>query len=108
MLSEKMAVTAVLAGILTAVFSSAINSVFETFVTRKDTVNFREIINRSLLTGCTLGWLIGVIFYAFALTEAKPIKMIITYSMILGVVAPGLSSLLIFAHSKLFSKNESS
>ena len=104
MLSEKIALTAVLAGILTAVF----NSVFEGFSTRKRTVNFREVVNRCLLTGCTLGWLIGVIFYAFALTEAKPIRMIITYSIILGVFAPGLSSLLILAYSKLFSKKESS
>ena len=107
MLSQKIAIAAISAGVLTAIFSSAIDFFFETVVTKKYKLNFRQIINRFLLQACFLGWLIGIIFYAFAYTDAAPIRKIITYSIIIGVVAPSLSKLLVLVYPKLFSKKES-
>lgn len=106
MLSEKIAIASISAGFLTPVFSNAIDIFFETFITKKDTPNLRETIKRCLLSGCVVGWLIAIIYYAFALTEATPIRMIITYSICLGIVAPILSKSFVITYSKLFSKRE--
>ena len=47
MLSEKIAIIALSAGVLTAVFSSAINSIFSTFATKKTDrkcwINYQEV-----------------------------------------------------------------
>ena len=66
-----------MAGVLTAIFSRAIDIFVETVITKKYKLNFRQIINRCLLQGCILGWFIGVIFYAFAYTDTTPIRMIV-------------------------------
>lgn len=108
MISGKIAIASICAGFLTPVFSSAIDIFFETVITKRDTLNFREIIKRCLLSGCVAGWLLGVVYYAFALAEATPIRMIITYSIFLGIVAPILSKSLVITYSKLLSQRKSS
>lgn len=106
MLSEKIAIASLSAEIITAAFPSFIDSIFKNFSTETDTLNLREVINKSLLTGCLGGWFVGIIFYAFAISEPKPIQTIIIYSVIIGIVAPSLSNLFLFTYRKLFSRKE--
>lgn len=105
MLSEKIVTIAMSAGVLTAVFSTAINSIFSTFVTKKQTESVGEIVRNCLLSGCTGGLLVSVIFYYFASTDAAPVRMIVAYSIIVGIVAPILSNLLVFVYLKLFYRS---
>ena len=105
MLSEKIVLIAMSAGVLTAVFSSAINSIFSTFVTKKQTESVGEIIINCLFSGCTGGLLVSVIFYYFASNDAAPIRMIVDYSIIIGIVGLILSNLLIFVYLKLFYRS---
>ncbi|MGD1912185.1 MAG: hypothetical protein ACFB2X_15410 [Rivularia sp. (in: cyanobacteria)] len=107
MLSAKIAITALCAGILTAASVSAIDSYFATVVRKKYAVNLRKIINQCLFSGFTYGLFLAVIFYAFTSTESKPIKMILIYSALLPV-STILSNFLVFAYSKLFSKEANS
>lgn len=101
-LSGTIAVAAVSAGILTATSSSAIDSLFTTFVAKKSSENIKTIIKTSLLTGCTGGILVSIIFYTFAIADDAPIETIVVYSIIIGIVSPLVSKLLIFIYLKLF------
>ncbi|KST64941.1 hypothetical protein [Mastigocoleus testarum] len=106
MLSGKIAIVSLSAGIVAAAFPSFIDSIFKKFSTETNTLNLREIINRFLLVGCLGGWLIGIIFYAFAIHEPKPIQTIFIYSIIIGIIAPTLSNLFLFTYRKLFPRKE--
>lgn len=101
--SEKIAIASLSAGIIAAAFPNFIDSIFKKFSTETDTLNLREVVNRSLLVGCLGGWLVGIIFYAFAIHEPKPIQTIIIYLIIIGIIAPSLSNLFLFTYHKLFS-----
>ncbi len=111
MLSEKIAIISLSAGFFTAVSHSFLDSIFEKIFFEKispktNTLNLRRIVNISLVQGCVGGWLIGVIFYAFAISEPKPIQTIITYSIILGIATPIISKLLVFVYYKLVSREK--
>ena len=55
MLSEKITVVAIFAGVLAAVFSSAVDIFFEIAIAKKSALNFRQIMHRCLLQGGILG-----------------------------------------------------
>lgn len=103
MLPNKIIIVSIFAGVITAIFSGAIDSIFATFITKKHTESIGEIIKKCLLLGCTGGLLVSVILYYFASTDTAPIRMIVTYSIMVGTVSPILSNLLVFAYSKLFN-----
>jgi hypothetical protein len=69
MLSTRIAITAVSAGILSAASVSAIDSFFMTVIKKKYSANFREIIKQCLISGFTYGLFLGVIFYGFNYNE---------------------------------------
>ncbi len=103
MLSAKIAITAVSAGILSAASISAIDNFFAIVVKKKYSANFREVIKQCLASGFTYGIFLGVIFYGFNYNEPQPIRMIIIYSSLL-TFSTILSNSLVFGYSKLFSK----
>lgn len=105
MLSAKIAITAVSAGIFSAASVRAIDSLFETVVKKRYIANFKTIAKQCLLSGFTYGLFLGVIFYAFNYADSKPIQMIVIYSSLL-IVSTILSNSLVFGYSKLFSKKQ--
>lgn len=105
MLSAKIAIAAVSAGIVTGASINAIDSFFAIVVRKRYSANFREIIKQSLISGFTYGVFLGVIFYAFNYKEQQPIRMIFIYSSLLAF-STVLSNLLVFGYSKLFSKKQ--
>jgi len=105
MLSTKIAITAVSAGILSAAFVSAIDSFFGVVIRKRYSANFREIIKQCLISGFTYGLFLGVIFYAFNYADPDPIKMIAIYSGLL-IISTILSNLVVFGYSKLFYKKQ--
>ena len=105
MLSNNIATIAVFAGVSSAILSSIIDSIFTTFVIKKQTETVREIIKKSLLLGCTGGLLVSIIFCYYASISTAPIRMIIIYSIIIGIAGPILSNLLMFGYFRLFARS---
>ena len=105
MLSAKIVITAVSAGILSAASVSAIDSFFAVVVRKRYSANLREIIKQCLISGFTYGLFLGVIYYAFNYADPKPIQMIVIYSALL-IISTVLSNLIVFGYSKLFSKQQ--
>lgn len=105
MLSAKIAITAVSAGILTAASNSAVDSFFQIFVRNKYIANLREIINQCLASAFTYGLFLGVIFYAFTYNLSQPVRWIVIYSILLPV-STILSNSLVFGYSKMFAQKQ--
>ncbi|MEM6404171.1 MAG: hypothetical protein AAF757_28760 [Cyanobacteria bacterium P01_D01_bin.116] len=105
MLSAKIVITAVSAGILSAASVSAIDSFFAVVVRKRYSANLREIIKQCLISGFTYGLFLGVIYYAFNYADPKSIQMIVIYSALL-IISTVLSNLIVFGYSKLFSKQQ--
>ena len=104
MLSNNIVMIAISAGVSTAILANIIDSVFSTFVIKKPRETIREIIRKSLLSGCTGGLLVSIIFCYYASLSTAPIRMIIIYSIIIGIAGPILSNLLMFGYFKLFAR----
>ena len=105
MLSAKIVITAVSAGILSAASGRVFDSFFGVVVRKRYSANFKQVFKQCLISGFTSGLLLGVIFYAFSNTESKPIQMIVIYSALL-IISTILSNLLVLGYSKLFSKQQ--
>lgn len=103
MLSTKIVIVAISAGILTAICSSTIDSLFSIFVIKKNTENIIEVVKRCLLSGCIGGFLVSIVFCYFASVNALSMRMIIVYSIIIGIAVPTLSNFLTFMRLKLFN-----
>lgn len=102
MSSEKIAIFCILAGLSTAMVSSTIDSFFSMFISKKQAISIKEIIKKCLLSACTGGIIVSIVFYYFFSSNLMPIRMLVTYSIIIGIAVPSLSNLLIFTFSKLF------
>lgn len=105
MLSAKIAIAAVSAGIVSGASISAIDSFFAIVVRKRYSANFREIIKQCLVSGVIYGFFLGLIFYAFNYNQSKPIQLIVIYSVAL-IVSTILSNSLVFGYSKAFSKKQ--
>ncbi|KST65242.1 hypothetical protein [Mastigocoleus testarum] len=106
--SNNIIVFAITGGCFCAILSSVIDDVFEIFIVKNRTINIRKILSKYTISIFTLGLFLGLIFYAFALKENKPIQMIILFTVSFGLVAPILSKLIVLFYTQLFSKKQNS
>ena len=105
MLSTKIAIAAVSAGILSAASVSVIDSFFGVVVRKRYSANFKQVFKQCLISGFTYGLFLGVIFYAFNYADPEPIRMIVIYSSLL-IISTILSNLVVLGYSKLFLKQQ--
>ncbi len=104
MSSAKIAIFCILAGLSTAMISSIIDSFFSMFISKKQAISIKEITKKCLLSACTSGIIVSGVFYYFYSSDLMPIRMLVTYSIIIGIAGPSLSNLLMFNFSKLFHR----
>lgn len=102
MFSSNIFVFAMSSGFFCAASSSLIDDFFISLATEKSEIDVRNTINKCLVLGCTAGLLLGVIFYAFTYTEPEPMRMIVIYAILFGIVSPLLSRICLILYSKLF------
>ena len=103
--SNNLVLIALAGGCLCAVFSSIIDDLFKIFIVKKSSINIKQIVTKCAIYRLTLGLLLSVVFYAFALKETEPIKIIFILTIGFGVIIPILSKLLVFFYSKIFAPN---
>ena len=105
--SNNLVIIALTGGCFCAVFSSLIDDLFEALIVKKSSINVKIIVTKCALYGLTLGLLLSVVFYAFAVQEAEPIRMIFIFAIGLGIIIPVLSKLLGFFYLKIFAPQSS-
>ena len=101
-LSEHLALIALIGGIVSAGMNTGIEDLLNALI-NKENLNIRETLLKSAIMACTVGLLLGVIYYAFALygfseKNMTPIQLISCFSTFFGLGYP-----LIGAAIKLFN-----
>lgn len=94
---------AIAAGFITPIFRTLIDGWFDSPIFKRYESTVKETISKSLLSGLVVGWLLGIIFYAFAVTDAAPIKFIIFFTVAIGLISPLLTNLFSFFRMKINS-----
>lgn len=103
--SSKVLLFAVTGSFFCTVLYNTIDDLFEIFIFKNRIINFQEIFFKYLISISTIGVLLSIIFYAFALKENNPLQIIIFLTTILGLFAPILSKMLVFIYFLFFLKN---
>ena len=101
-LSEHLALVAMAGGIISAGINTAIEDLLDALID-KENFKIRETLSKSAIMSCTVGLLLGIIYYAFALygfpeKDMTPIQLISCFSIFFGLGYP-----LIGAAIKLFN-----
>ena len=104
-ISDNVALLTIAGGTSAAFLNSAIANLLDKFLFQSSTVEDRVILYMALLSAMTVGLLISVIFYAFAISgftekNLSPIELIAIFTIFFGLGYPLLGIVLKLIRSK--------
>lgn len=105
--SDHLALVAIAAGVISASLNTVIEDLLDKLIDR-ETFKIREALVKCLLAGFTVGWLLSVIYYAFAIygfpeSSMTPIQIIILFALYFGLINPFLGIILKLLYRRVFT-----
>ena len=106
--SNQIVLVAILGGMITASLNSVIMDYVNIFIRQTQKFNLKTMLSKSLLSSMTLGLLLSVIFYAFAVygypqATIAPVQIIALFTLFFGLGYPLLDMLLAMIRNKIFA-----
>ena len=107
-LSNHVALAAIAGGIISAVLNSVIGDYVDVSVRRNRKFELKTTISKSIVSSLTLGLLLSVIFYAFAVyaypnARFTPIQIVALFTLFFGLGYPLLDMLVASIRNKIFA-----
>ena len=107
--SDNVALLAIAGGTSAAFFNSAIENLLDKFLLKSSTVANKVILQVALLSAVTVGLLLIVIFYAFALygfpeKNLNPIELIAIFTIFWGLGYPLLGGVVKVVNRSIYSR----
>ncbi len=108
--SNHLALVAIAGGIVSAGMNTGIEDFLNALID-KEIFKIRETLLQSLIASCTVGLLLGIIYYAFALygfpeSNMTSIQIISLFTLFFGLGNPLLGTAIKLFYSRLLAKND--
>lgn len=105
--SNHLALVAIVAGVISASLNTGIEDLLDKLIDQ-ETLKIRETSGKCLLAGFTVGWLLGIIYYAFAIygsaeSSMTPIQVITLFALYFGSINPLLGIILKLLFRRVFT-----
>jgi len=106
--SNHIAQAAIAGGIISAGLNSVIGDYVSVSIRQAQEFDFKVMLVKSLISSLTLGLLLSVIFYAFAMyaypnAKLTPVQIIALFTLCFGLGYPLLDMLLASIRNKIFA-----
>ena len=107
-LSNHIVLAAMIGGTVSAGSNSVIGDLADVYVRHTQQLNIKTILSKSLISSLTLGLLLSVIFYAFAVYAypgalISPVRIIELFTLFFGLGYPLLDLFLALIRRELFA-----
>lgn len=106
--SNHIALAAIAGGTITAGLNSAIMGYVDAFIRHTQKFSTKEIVAKSLVSSFSVGLLLSVIFYAFAIygypnASLSPVQIIGLFTVCFGLGYPLLDLIIALIRNKIFA-----
>ena len=107
-LSNNVALAAIAGGIISAVLNSVIGDYIDVSIRRDRPFNLKSTLAKSLISSLTLGILLSVVFYAFAVygypnARFTHVQIVALFTLCFGLGYPLLDMLVASIRNKIFA-----
>lgn len=107
--SVHLAIMAIAGGMASAAMNTGIEDLLYSLIDKED-LNIRQTLAKSLITSFTVGLLLSVIYYAFAvygLTESSltPVRLIFYFTIFFGLGYPLIGVVIKLFYSRLLNED---
>ena len=107
-LSNHVALAAIAGGIISAVLNSVIGDYINVSIRQNQQFNFKKTLTKSLVSSLTLGLLLSVVFYAFAVygypnARFTHVQIVALFTLCFGLGYPLLDMAIASIRNKIFA-----